>query len=245
MIVFTTALLCAHVFLAQADVSSTPHVVSSYRVTGTDVVDGMYPLWENTGYTLSFKQARLALFQSSVGIGPHLQLSIRPWSFAMRAPNIAFKYGVYNRGTLHFAVHAGLYVLLPNANNAFYSAQYAARIKNTDSTVMVVPLGSSLTWEATQWLRVHNTLTLLGVFADPYKDQITVGHFVRAEFKPTEHHSLFLHAGEVGFWAHDMFVTGLSYRFNYKAFNVGAGYFYRFSKDGAQGQPLFDIGIIL
>jgi hypothetical protein len=243
MIVFTTALWVAHVLLAQAEITvSEP---TPYKAAGTDVVEGLYPLWENTGYTLTFKQARLAVFQLSVGAGPNLQLSVRPWSFAMRAPNFLLKYGVYKQGTLNVAVHAGLYAILRNANNAFYSAQYASRLKNADSLVMAIPLGASISWEATSWLRVHNTLTLLGLFSDEFKDRLTVGDFVSAEFKPTDRHALFLHVGEVGFWAHDMTVIGLSYRYNYKWFNVRVGYYYRFSQDGAQGQPLFDIGVIL
>ena len=45
-------------------------------------------------------------------------------------------------------------------------------------------------------------------------------------------------SGLVGFWEHDFFAVGASYRLNFRALELRIGYLYRRSIDGGQGSPL-------
>ena len=51
-----------------------------------------------------------------------------------------------------------------------------------------------------------------------------------------------MHGSEVGIWNHDFNYFGASYRFNYKRFDLQAGYFYRLIAEGNQGSPMLSLG---
>ena len=210
-----------------------------------EVVSGLYPLWESSGFVLAPAQARLGINTTSIGVWRTLQLGTSPSAFVFRVPNLWAKVGVYSKDGLHLALQAGAFGVLAGASKSFLSPQYASRLNNPDALVMVVPVSFAASWEVTPWLRLHNTVTAMGVFSKKLRSDVTVGDFLTAEFRAFQRHAVFLHTGEIGFWEHDQNVLGVSYRYNYHWFEVRLGYFYRFSKDGAQSAPLFDLGLVL
>jgi hypothetical protein len=209
----------------------------------TQNINGLYPVWDTTGYVLPCAAGRIGWSNVQFGIADIGQIGVHPVPFAFRTPNFQIKAKVFQKNKWHVAVQVSPLVFLRGASTSFASPQYASRLSNPDHTIVALPVQASATWEATKWFKLHNTLTVMGFFAGkPFKNSASVGHFVTAQFVAHRSHDIFLHAAEIGFWKHDMAIVGASYRFHHKWFEAKVGYFYRMSKDGSVGSPLFDIG---
>ena len=66
-----------------------------------------------------------------------------------------------------------------------------------------------------------------------------------AEMLARHHHSVLLHAGEVGFWNHDFSTLGTSYRYHNTWVDLQLGYFYRFEESGGQSAPMVSLRFLL
>jgi hypothetical protein len=144
------------------------------------------------------------------------------------------------------AAQAELIVFLPGASEAFVSSNYVSRLANTGLRVTLVPVSAAASYQVNPWLHLHATGTLMGIFDNgPLQERVVPGLTLVAEALALEHHSVFAHLGEVGFWDHDQAVVGLSYRYRRRWFEARLGYVYRFMKDGNQGSPLLALGAYL
>lgn len=220
--------------------------VADDEVPTLPAVNGFYPLWDGTALVLDQRRALLGINNAQFGIGYGTQLSIKPSLFVVRTPNIAGKMVFYEKDGLHLAAQTGVFAFLRHASSSFFSPQYTSRLDNSGTTVWVTPLSFITTYEVAPWLNVHNSLTGMGIWAkSTFANKVFVGDMLTAEFKAFRRHSVFLNAGEIGMWDHDLWVLGASYRYVYDWFEVRLGYFYRISKDGVQSSPLLDLGIIL
>jgi hypothetical protein len=173
-------------------------------------------------------------------------LGTHPLSFIFRTPNVHGKVRLLSRERLAVAAHAELLVFLPGASEAFISSNYISRLDTRDILLTVIPVGGTATYQLTPWLYLHGTATVMGIFDDgPYRNRLVPGVTMVAEFLALEHHTFRAHAGEVGFWSHDFNLLGASYCYRRKWFEAQVGYFFRFMRDGRQGNPLLSLGAYL
>lgn len=206
----------------------------------------LYPLWESTGRVLGHGRLHLGTASADVGLLDVFQVGVRPTPFLFRTPNLHVKLRLLERAGLVVAAHAELLVFLPGASEAFTSTNYVSRVDTRDAALPVLPLGISATWRPRRWLALHGTASALATFASgPYVGGVTPGATAVAEALVHPNHALSLHVGEVGFWAHDFALVGASYRFRHAWLEAQLGYFYRFTRDGAQGSPLISLGAYL
>ncbi|MBF5042331.1 hypothetical protein FGE12_07960 [Aggregicoccus sp. 17bor-14] len=195
---------------------------------------------------LAHRQVLLGSSNLDIGLLDRAQVGVHPVSFLFRTPNVHAKLKLLERGPLQVAAQAELVVFLPGASEAFVSSNYVSRLDNTGLTVTVVPVSAAASYAVTPWLNLHAQATLAGIFDNgPLKERAVPGLTLVAEALALEHHSLFAHLGEVGFWDHDQATVGLSYRYHRAWFELRAGYVYRFMKDGTQGSPLVSVGAFL
>jgi hypothetical protein len=210
------------------------------------ILTPLYPLWEGTGRVLAHRRLYLGSSHLELGLLDRVQVGVHPVSFLFRTPNVHAKLRLLERGPLSVAAQAELNVFLPGASEAFVSSNYVSRLDNTGLTVTVVPVGVAATYAVSPWLYLHATGTLAGIFDNgPLQERVVPGLTLVAEALALQHHSLFAHLGEVGFWEHDQAVVGLSYRYHRGWFEARLGYVYRFMKDGSQGSPLLALGAFL
>ncbi len=233
---------------------ATPHTDVAVRTEAAEVepdnpfdhaANGIYPLWENNGHLLPHRRALIGSSNVLFGIGGVVQLGVAPTSLVMRTPNFQLKVPLYRDDRVLLAGQLGTYVLMPGADSAFASSRYTSRIYNPDHTIVVAPLSVAATIKVASWLQLHPSVTALGVFGSKVRSEVTPGAFVTAELLALENHSLLLHGGEIGMWDHDQYIFGASYRLNWQWLEARAGYFYRISPDGMQGQPLVSAGLLL
>jgi hypothetical protein len=171
------------------------------------------------------------------------QFGVQPVLFFYRTPNFQLKYQLPEWGAWSTSVQAGAYYLLEMASRAVLSPMYSARIDNPDYRVFLFPVGLSASRAVSDGIIIHQTLTALGlVSSGALQDRITLGYSAVAEFLATDHHALLVHLGEVGFWSHDHFMVGASYRWLGENFEARLGYFYRVMSDSAQAAPLIALG---
>lgn len=206
----------------------------------------MYPLWESNGLVLGHRNVRLGTSEFALGFGNVAQVGLKPISLMMRVPNLQAKMQVLRSLWMDLAIQVGAYGLLPGASEEFISSRYTSRIYAPRTTIGVFPVSVGVTCHLARWLLLHGATTALSVFAKgPIKNEVTVGHFTTLELLPINHHSLFLHVGEIGMWHHDQWIAGASYRLQAAWFEARLGYFYRKTADGMQSQPLLQLGVLL
>lgn len=207
---------------------------------------GLYPMWESTGYVENAGDVRLGTNGAQVGIGGAVQVGTQPINLVERVPNAYFKVALGSTERWHIAAQAGGYQLLPGASRDLFSPMYSSRLDNPDFSVTVVPISMAASVEVARWLSFHNTVTALGVLSSArLKTSVTPGASVVAELNPHGRHGLTLNLAEVGFWAHDMSIAGASYRYRCTWLEMRVGYFYRFTKSGAQASPIASLAVLL
>jgi hypothetical protein len=206
----------------------------------------LYPLWENTGHVLGHQRLYLGTSNVEFGLFSMIQVGVRPLSFLFRTLNAHGKVRLLARERLSVAAHAEVLVFLPGASEAFISSNYISRLDTRDVVLTVVPVGATASYAATPWLYLHGTPTVMGIFDNgPYRNSLVFGTTLVAEVLAFQRHSFRAHAGEVGFWEHDFHLLGASYRYRRSWFEVQVGYFYRFMRDGGQGNPILALGAYL
>ncbi|WP_224370070.1 hypothetical protein [Hyalangium versicolor] len=232
-------------------VPPTPAAPSSTPAAPTEeqlpVLTALYPLWENTARVLQHRSLYLGTSNAEFGLFGVAQLGTRPLSFIFRTPNIHAKLRLLSRERLEVAAHAEVVVFLPGSSEAFTSSNYISRLDTRDILLTVVPVGATASFQIMPWLYLHGTTTVMGMFDDgPYLNRLVLGINLVAEFLALQHHSVRVHASEVGFWDHDFNMLGASYCYRRSWFEFQVGYYYRFfGNDGRQTSPLIALGAYL
>ncbi len=109
--------------------------------------------------------------------------------------------------------------------------------------MFAIPLALSATTRLTSNLFVHVTATQL--FSVAQSVQTASGLSTVVEWKPLLHHSVAAHATEVGFWKHEFFQFGASYRYQRSLFEARVGVAYQLRADGPRGVPAVSLGVEL
>jgi hypothetical protein len=204
---------------------------------------GFYPLWENTGEIEAPGRMYLGSNGAQIGINDWAQAGTQPTNFLYRIPNASVKFRLDLLPEWKMAAQVGAYYLLEAASSATLSPMYASRLDNRDFRVLLTPLSVSASRSLTPSLAIHQTVTALGLLNNSsLQNSVSFAYSVFAEFAAFSRHSLLLHASEVGFWNHDHFMLGASYRWSASVFEFRAGYFYRITPDTVQAAPLISVG---
>jgi hypothetical protein len=244
---FSLALLSSAV---HADVSTTTVTPPPAPAASSDGIrpqtEALYPIWENTGFVEKHRQIYLGTNGAHYGIQDVVQVGVQPINFLYRAPNVYTKFSLLQRDRWHVAGQVGAFYLMNEASRAFLSPMYSSRLDNPDFSVVLLPVTATATYELSDWLQLHQTATVLGVFSSSgiLANQAYFGYTAVAELVAARRHSVLLHGGEVGFWDHDFSLVGASYRYHNTWFEFQLGYFYRFEKEGTQSAPMIALGLL-
>jgi hypothetical protein len=210
-------------------------------------VEGFYPIWESTGYVQQHRRGYIGTNGADFGIKDVAQIGIQPILYLYRSPNAYVKFSVFEKEGWHVAGQVGAYHLFDQASRAFFSPMYSSRLDNPDFNVLLLPVSAIATKEVSDWLQIHQTLTAKMIYSSngSLSNQVALGYSVVTELKALTNHSLLLHATEVGFWNHDIFILGTSYRYHNSWLELRLGYFYRLVPGALQTAPLLGVGFKL
>ncbi len=209
---------------------------------------GFYPLWENTGLIQPARQLFVATTGVQFGFENNGHVGLMPLSYIYRTPNLYFKYRLMTDPDRRWqlAIQGNLYYILQGGARSMFSPVYTSRLDNSDFSFALVPVALSGTYLVKDWWVLHATLTELGIFGGGLQNGVETGLSAVSEFRVTDGSSLLFHLGEVGFWSHDFWYTGASYRYHSEGgFELRLGYFYRMFTMGAQSGALVGAGFEL
>jgi len=204
---------------------------------------GLFPIWENTAEVLD--EGRFYLGSNLVGVGlpGRVQVGLHPLRAVSQIPNLHAKVLLLQRDRLQLAAHVELLAILDGASDAFSFSNFTARLTHA---TWVAPVGASATWSPVEWLFLHFTGTAQAVTAQVLSEpQVVFGASARAEFRPFLHHAFVVHAAEVGFFRHDFWNAGASYRYQRWIFEGSVGLELRRYRDGFQAFPVAALGVEL
>ncbi len=228
---------------------STSAFAESNSETATE---GFYPIWEGTGQVEAHEQAVIGTTGAHYGILDKAQVGFYPVQFMYRTPNVYAKFRVASPAPsenlrIQNAFQISSFYLMSQASRAFFSTMYTSRLDNPDFSVLLTPISLLSTWSYSNWLDLHHTATYMRISSSNGSLEKTgyFGYSAVAEFKAKQHHSMLLHAGEVGFWDHDFSTLGTSYRYQGSLIEFRLGYFYRLRAEGSQAGPNVGLGFKL
>ncbi|MGK5084387.1 hypothetical protein WDW37_13915 [Bdellovibrionota bacterium FG-1] len=209
--------------------------------------EGFYPLWETTAHIEKHREAYIGTNGAHYGILDVAQVGVQPVNFIYRSPNVYGKISLGQRGQWSFATQLGAYYLMSESSRAYFSPMYSSRLDNPDFSIVLFPVSLSASLEVSDWFDLSQTVTGLNVYSPQgaLQNMTYFGYSAVGEFKTHSHHSMLLHASEVGFWNHDFSLLGISYRYHNSWMEFRIGYFYRLRTEGAQTAPLIGLGFVI
>jgi len=217
----------------------------SRKAKSHELYAGFYPLIESTGYVPKKNTAQFGFNQISYSVFDRLNISLEPMIMVANTPNLSVKGLLYEDNKNSIALSGGIKALLPRIDG-FFSIYYSSRIHNPNSTLYVLPVSLAHSYKLNQNISFHHTITDINVLSQSdFKNKANLAYSTIVQLKAREQHSLQIHASEVGFWDHDYYYFGVSYRYTGKYFYTQMGYFNRIQQEGVQGIPLVDFGIVL
>ena len=210
-----------------------------------ELYNGFYPLIEDTGYVASRNTWQLGFNQVGFTVFKKISISAQPMLYVANTPNIMLKGQIYSDGKHALAISSSINAMRPNTDN-FFSSFYSSRVYVPNSILYVVPIALAHSYKINRHITFHQTATDINVLSrEDFKNKANIAYSAVLQLKARQEHSLNLHASEVGFFDHDYYYYGISYRYTAKHFFTQMGYFNRVQLEGVQGIPLFDIGFIL
>ncbi len=214
----------------------------SGRVVATN---GLFPIWENTGVLLAPQRVYLGSSQLAAALGPQVQLGLNPLRFAFRTPNLGAKVALVSSQRVKVAAAVDVLWLMPGSSDVFSTSNFSTRLDTTQTSVIAVPLALAVTTAITPTVFVHTTVTQLFTVMPGKPVQTASGASVVAEWRPLAHHAVAAHATEVGFWRHEFFQFGASYRYQRSIFEGRLGVAYQLRPDGPRVVPALSLGVEL
>ena len=210
-----------------------------------ELYSGFYPLVEDTGYIASHNTWQLGFNQIGFTFLDRFSISAQPMLYVANTPNIMMKAQLYTDYQHAIAISTSVNAMQPSPDD-FFSSFYSSRVFNPNSTLFVVPMTVSHSYKVNSNITFHHSLTDINVYArTDFKTKANIAYSGVLQMKAGKQHSIMLHGSEVGFFDHDFYYYGISYRYSDKRFFTQMGYFQRVQLEGVQGIPLLDIGFIL
>ena len=219
-----------------------PEASDSGRVVATS---GLFPLWENTGVLLAPSRVYLGTSQLAAALGSRVQVGLNPLRYAFRTPNLGVKVSLVQSPRVAVAANAEVLWLMPGSSEMFSTSNFSARLDTSQRSIVAVPMSISATTALTPSLLLHLTVTELFRTTSRPGLQTSSGASAVVEWRPLTHHAMAAHVTEVGFWQHDFFQFGASYRYQRSIFEARLGVAYQLRADGPRVVPAASIGVEL
>jgi hypothetical protein len=208
-------------------------------------VDGLYPLWEQTGTLEEAGAARVGYGHANVGLGP-VAVGTQPFLDLYGVPNGAVKVALLRRPRVRLALVAGAYHLPAAAEQRGIGRLHASTFANPFAAVWLLPVSLAATVLVTPRLHLHGSAVALAARSDePGYRSVTGGVTGFAEWFATRRWSARLHLGSEGWPAWPQAHAGLSFGWRARHLALAAGYARRFDPGGLFGNVVMLDGALL
>lgn len=224
------------------------HAVLSIVLLGTidaqPTVNGLYPLWENTGELHARWSGQIGFAHAQLGFGP-MQVGTQPFLDAYGTYNGELKVALWRGTLLRVAAIAGWYRVPAAAESRTIGNLHTVHLWNPYGPITLLPGSIAGTLLASRRLRVHLATTVLGQWAEDSRDrQVSVGFASIGELRASTHWAALLHAGVEGVPVTTQVHAGLSFAYRLPYLDLRIGYARRFEDGESSGVFLFDGALV-
>jgi len=208
-------------------------------------VDGLYPLWEQTGALDAPGAARIGWGHATVGLGP-VSVGTQPFLDLYGTTNASLKLSLHQGPRLSAALVVGGYRIPTAAEARGIGSLNTSTFTNPYAPVWLVPISGALTAVVTPRLHLHVSATALVTRStETAYDNVSGGVAGFCEWFASPSRSVRLHAGAEGWpiWTQEH--VGLSFGWRFTHVALAAGYARRFSPGGTSDSVfLWDAGVL-
>jgi hypothetical protein len=208
-------------------------------------VEGLYPLWEQTGRLDAAGAARVGWSHAAVGIGP-VALATQPFLDLYGTANASLKVSLHQGARLSAALVVGGYRVPTAAEERGIGSLHMTKFANPFAPVWLVPVTGALTAIATPRLHLHASATALATrSSETTYNNASGGLAGFCEWFASPSRSVRLHAGAEGWPTWTQEHVGLSFAWRFPHVALAAGYARRFNPGGtSDGVYLWDVGLL-
>jgi hypothetical protein len=208
-------------------------------------VDGLYPLWEQTGALDAAGAARVGWNHAAVGLGA-LSLGTQPFLDVYGTANASLKLSLHHGPRLSAALVLGGYRVPTAAEARGIGSVAMTTFTNPFAPVWLVPVSGALTAVVTPHLHLHVTATALATrSSETAYDGMSGGVAGFAEWFASESRSVRLHAGAEGWPTWTQEHVGMSFAWRFAHVALAGGYARRFNPGGTSDSVfLWDAGLL-
>lgn len=208
-------------------------------------VDGLYPLWEQTGSLDAAGAARIGWGHGAVGLGP-VVLSTQPFLDLYGTVNLAAKVRLYRGPRIEAALILGGYRVPAAAEVRGIGALDMPTFADPFAPVWLVPVSAAVTARLTPRLHLHLTATTLAVRSSEAAYQsLTGGVAGFCEWFASSTWSARVHAGSEGWPTSPQAHAGLSFAMRTRHVALSVGYARRFDSGGTTDNVfMWDAGLL-
>jgi hypothetical protein len=208
-------------------------------------VEGLYPLWEQTGSLDAPGAARVGWGHAAVGLGP-VALSTQPFLDIYGTANLSAKVRLYRGTRVDAALVVGGYRIPSAAESSGIGSLDMSTFADPFAPVWLLPVSAAVTALLTPRLHLHLTATMLTARSPEASYQsLTGGVAGFCEWFASPTWSARVHAGSEGWPTTPQTHAGLSFALHTKHVALSAGYARRFDPGGTTDNVfLWDAGLL-
>jgi hypothetical protein len=211
-----------------------------------DTVNGLYPLWEQTGVLYRKWTGELGYQHAQLGLGP-VQFGTSPYLDLFGTYNLDLKLKILEKPATALAFVLAGYRVPTEAESRRIGNLHAIALSNPYDPVWVFPISAALSQVLSPRLHLHATTTVLLTNAGVSSDfNVSIGQTGVLEVRASPAWRAFIHAGVEGVGVDAHGHLGLSFGYRGRVGVAKAGYARRMNFAGESAHVfLFDGGLLL
>ena len=231
----STTLRAAAPAAVRASAPDQPHVA----------VEGLYPMWEQTGALDAPGAAHIGWGHASLGLGP-VSLGTQPYLDLYGTANASVKVALHQGPRVSAALIVGGYRVPTAAETAGIGTLNMTKFGNPFAPVWLVPMTGAVTTILTPRVHLHLSATMLATrSSEATYDSLSGGIAGFCEWFASPSRSVRLHAGAEGWPTWTQEHVGLSFAWRFPHVALAAGYARRFDQGGtADNVFMWDAGVL-
>ena len=206
-------------------------------------VNGLYPLWEQTGEVHDAGRVQFGYQHAQLGLG-YLQLETQPYLDAYGTVNGEIKVRVYGSASTDAAVQVGWYHAPARVDKQEVGNLHTVNLMNR-APIDMVPLQFAETFFLSPRLQLHAAATALPQYSRDSRDtSVSFGGASMLEMRASRRWAAMAHAGVEGAPVTVQSHAGLSFAYRWSFLDLRAGYATRFENGTEAGVVLFDGAVV-
>lgn len=215
-------------------------LLSRVAAAADATVNGLYPLWEQTGELHEAGALQIGFRHAQLGLGP-VQVGTQPFLDLYGTANAEAKVALWRGERLSLALVPGWYRVPAAPQSRAIGTLQTVNLENLYGPITLFPVALAASLALSPRVRCHMAGTALLQWADDARDrQATAGAAALLELRANARWAAMVHAGVEGMPAMRQSHAGLSFAYRLSHLDLRVGYARRWQDGESAGVLLFD-----